>query len=109
MERCRPFGWRDFVPCILWGRDAWSVRSNQEAGQMFESVIERRGVRSGRFGTGAWVSIGVHAGLLGLVFFISGRVPETVEQPFVPVVIHATAIRQGVKQAAQPKPATAAP
>ncbi|MFP2899425.1 energy transducer TonB [Corallococcus sp. 4LFB] len=76
---------------------------------MFESVIERRGVRSGRFGTGAWVSISVHAGLLGLVFFISGQVPETVEQPFVPVVIRATAIRQGVKQAAQPKPATAAP
>ncbi|NOK19766.1 energy transducer TonB [Corallococcus carmarthensis] len=76
---------------------------------MFESVIERRGVRSGRFGTGAWVSIGVHAGLLGLVFFISGRVPETIEQPFVPVVIHATAIRKGVKQTTQPKPATTAP
>ncbi|RKH59715.1 energy transducer TonB [Corallococcus aberystwythensis] len=76
---------------------------------MFESVIERRGVRSGRFGTGAWVSIGVHAGLLGLVFFISGQVPETTEQPFVPVVLHATAIRKGVKQAAQPKPAATAP
>lgn len=75
---------------------------------MFESVIERRGVRSGRFGTGAWVSIGVHAGLLGLVFFISGRAPETVEPPFRDVVIQATAIRQGVKQTAQPAPATAA-
>ena len=76
---------------------------------MFESVIERRGVRSGRFGTGAWVSIGVHAGLLGLVFFISGRVPETIEPPLVDVVYRVPAIQKGVKQAAQPKPATAAP
>ncbi|NNB85996.1 energy transducer TonB [Corallococcus exiguus] len=74
---------------------------------MFESVIERRGVRSGRFGTGAWVSIGVHAGLLGLVFFISGRVPETVEAPWVNIVHHRVpAIQRGTKQAAQPKPAT---
>ncbi|NOK11110.1 energy transducer TonB [Corallococcus exercitus] len=76
---------------------------------MFESVIERRGVRSGRFGTGAWVSISVHAGLLGLVFFISGRVPDTIEQPDPVIVFHPPAIRKGVKQAAQPKPATAAP
>ncbi|NRD56143.1 energy transducer TonB [Corallococcus sp. AB030] len=76
---------------------------------MFESVIERRGVRSGRFGTGAWVSIGVHAGLLGLVFFISGRVPETVEPPERTIVFHQPAIRQGVKHAAQPAPATTAP
>ncbi|QAT86567.1 TonB domain-containing protein [Corallococcus coralloides] len=73
---------------------------------MFESVIERRGVRSGRFGTGAWVSIGVHAGLLGLVFFISGRVPETVDAPVVNIVYRQPAIQRGVKQAAQPKPAT---
>ncbi|MGE6759360.1 TonB family protein [Corallococcus interemptor] len=73
---------------------------------MFESVIERRGVRSGRFGTGAWVSIGVHAGLLGLVFFISGRAPETVEPPLVDVVYRVPAIQKGVKQAAQPAPAT---
>lgn len=76
---------------------------------MFESVIERRGVRSGRFGTGAWVSIGVHAGLLGLVVFISGRPPETVEQPDPVVVFHPPAIRKGVKQTAQPAPATTAP
>ncbi|MBZ4370834.1 energy transducer TonB [Corallococcus sp. AS-1-6] len=76
---------------------------------MFESVIERRGVRSGRFGTGAWVSIGVHAGLLGLVFFISGRPPETVEPPERTIVFHPPAIQKGVKQAAQPAPATAAP
>ncbi|RKH51612.1 energy transducer TonB [Corallococcus interemptor] len=76
---------------------------------MFESVIERRGVRSGRFGTGAWVSIGVHAGLLGLVFFISGRAPETIEPPERTIVFHPPAIQKGVKQAAQPKPATAAP
>ncbi|RKG91421.1 energy transducer TonB [Corallococcus sp. CA049B] len=73
---------------------------------MFESVIERRGVRSGRFGTGAWVSIGVHAGLLGLVFFISGRPPETVEQPLKDIVFHQPTIQLGTKQAAQPKPAT---
>ncbi|WP_223634456.1 energy transducer TonB [Corallococcus sp. EGB] len=76
---------------------------------MFESVIERRGLRSGRFGTGAWVSIGVHAGLLGLVVFISGRPPETVEQPDPVIVFHPPAIRQGVKQTAQPTPATNAP
>ncbi|MFB1479641.1 TonB family protein [Corallococcus sp. RDP092CA] len=75
---------------------------------MFESVIERRGVRSGRFGTGAWVSISVHAGLLGLVFFISGRPPETVEAPWVDIVHHVPAIQRGTKQPAQPKPATTA-
>ncbi|NNC15435.1 TonB family protein [Corallococcus exiguus] len=76
---------------------------------MFESVIERRGVRSGRFGTGAWVSIGVHAGLLGLVFFISGRVPETVEQPLKDVVFRQPTIQLGTMNAAQPKPVTTAP
>ncbi|CAM3607823.1 TonB family protein [Corallococcus sp. ZKHCc1 1396] len=75
---------------------------------MFESVIERRGLRSGRFGTGAWVSIGVHAGLLGLVLFISGHPPEPVEvEPTI--VFRQPAIRKGVKQAAQPKPAAATP
>ncbi|RKH65578.1 energy transducer TonB, partial [Corallococcus llansteffanensis] len=69
---------------------------------MFESVIEQRGLRSGRFGTGAWVSIGVHAGLLGLVVFISGRPPETVELPDPVVVFRQPAIRKGVKQATQP-------
>ncbi|AFE06291.1 TonB domain-containing protein [Corallococcus coralloides DSM 2259] len=76
---------------------------------MFESVIERRGVRSGRFGTGAWVSIGVHAGLLGLVFFISGRAPELVEKPLGDLVFRPPTIQLGVKQAAQPAPATTAP
>ncbi|MBN9684109.1 MULTISPECIES: energy transducer TonB [unclassified Corallococcus] len=76
---------------------------------MFESVIERRGVRSGRFGTGAWVSIGVHAGLLGLVFFISGRPPETVEKPLGDLVFRPPTIQLGTKQAAQPAPATTAP
>lgn len=76
---------------------------------MFESVIERRGVRSGRFGTGAWVSIGVHAGLLGLVVFISGRPPETVEAPWVDIIHRVPAIQRGTKQPAQPAPATNAP
>ncbi|RKH08647.1 energy transducer TonB [Corallococcus sp. CA053C] len=77
---------------------------------MFESVIEQRGLRSGRFGTGAWVSIGVHAGLLGLVVFISGRVPETVELPEPVVTFRQPAIRKGVKQATQPtQAATTAP
>lgn len=76
---------------------------------MFESVIERRGLRSGRFGTGAWVSIGVHAGLLGLVFFISGRLPETLEPELPVLVFNPPAIQKGVKQAAQPKPATTTP
>ena len=75
---------------------------------MFESVIEQRGLRSGRFGTGAWVSVGVHAALLGLVVFISGRPPEPVEVPDPAVVFRQPAIRKGVRQAAQPKPATPA-
>ncbi|RKH21412.1 energy transducer TonB [Corallococcus praedator] len=76
---------------------------------MFESVIERRGLRSERFGTGAWLSIGVHAGLLGLVVFISGRPPEEALKEEPVVVFRQPAIRKGVQQAAQPKPAAANP
>jgi periplasmic protein TonB len=77
---------------------------------MFESVIERRGLRAGRFGTGAWVSAGVHAGLLGLVFFLSGRAPEPEETKPIDVVLRATAVRQGVtKPAASPQAQPAAP
>ncbi|RYZ38144.1 MAG: energy transducer TonB [Myxococcaceae bacterium] len=76
---------------------------------MFESVIERRGLRSERFGTGAWLSIGVHAGLLGLVVFISGRTPEETVKDEPVITFRQPAIRKGVQQAAQPKPAAATP
>ncbi|RKG84716.1 energy transducer TonB [Corallococcus terminator] len=76
---------------------------------MFESVIERRGLRSERFGTGAWLSIGVHAGLLGLVVFISGRQLEEPIKDEPVVVFRQPAIRKGVQHATQPKPAAVTP
>jgi protein TonB len=38
---------------------------------MFQSVVEQKGWRSGRFGTGAGVSVLVHAGIVAAVFFVS--------------------------------------
>ena len=41
---------------------------------MFRSVIEKQGLRSGRFGTGAVVSVAVHAGLvLGVLWLTAPR------------------------------------
>jgi protein TonB len=47
---------------------------------MFQSVVEQKGWRSGRFGTGAGVSILVHAGIVAAVFFISAGVAEEPEE-----------------------------
>jgi protein TonB len=53
---------------------------------MFQSVIEQKGWRSGRFGTGAGVSVLVHAGIVAVVFFISaGAAVEPEEKE--PVVV----------------------
>lgn len=49
---------------------------------MFQTVIEQRGwLRSGRLGTGAGVSVMVHAGLIGAVLLLSGRAVEEAPDP----------------------------
>jgi periplasmic protein TonB len=49
---------------------------------MFKSVIERQGLGSGRFGTGAAVSVAVHAGLvLGVLWLTAGPAPVEVTPP----------------------------
>ena len=42
---------------------------------MFQSVIERQGLKSGRFGTGAVVSVAVHAGLVAGVLWLTAAAP----------------------------------
>ncbi|XXF80757.1 energy transducer TonB [Myxococcaceae bacterium GXIMD 01537] len=50
---------------------------------MFQSVIEQGGMlRTGRFGTGAGVSVAAHAAVLAAVLLLSGRVAE--EEPELP-------------------------
>ncbi|MBJ6765678.1 TonB family protein [Myxococcaceae bacterium JPH2] len=56
---------------------------------MFHSVLERQGLRAGRLGTGAWVSFGVHVGLLALVVLMTSQpaaapLPKEVELVFRP-------------------------
>lgn len=43
---------------------------------MFQSVINQPGLSAGRFGTGMWVSLMVHAGVFAGVLGLSGRVVE---------------------------------
>jgi protein TonB len=43
---------------------------------MFQSVIETQGMRSGRFGTGAFISFAVHAGLLAGVLWLTAPRPQ---------------------------------
>ncbi|HET9452474.1 MAG TPA: energy transducer TonB, partial [Aggregicoccus sp.] len=50
--------------------------------RMFKSVIEKQGLKSGRFGTGAFVSVAVHAGLvLGVLWLTAGPAPVEVKPP----------------------------
>jgi periplasmic protein TonB len=51
---------------------------------MFQSVIEQRGWSTGRLGTGMWVSVVVHAGLVAGVLALSAR--AVVEPPREPVL-----------------------
>ncbi|PTL76260.1 energy transducer TonB [Vitiosangium sp. GDMCC 1.1324] len=43
---------------------------------MFQSVINQTGLSAGRFGTGMWVSLMVHAGVLAGVMGLSGKAVE---------------------------------
>jgi protein TonB len=52
---------------------------------MFQSVIDPSGLRSGRFGTSAGVSVLLHAGVLAAALFISAGVAE--ELPKEPPVV----------------------
>jgi periplasmic protein TonB len=55
---------------------------------MFESVIQKQGLKSGRFGTGAVVSVAVHAGLvLGVLWLTAGPAPVEVK-PVGDLVLH---------------------
>ncbi|HEX8703091.1 MAG TPA: energy transducer TonB [Myxococcaceae bacterium] len=79
---------------------------------MFQSVIEQKGWRAGRFGTGAGVSVLVHAGIVAALLFVSAGV--TMEEPEVkvpPVVVfqppqppRGNPNPAKAKPAAQPKP-----
>ncbi|RJS27914.1 energy transducer TonB [Corallococcus sp. H22C18031201] len=53
---------------------------------MFQSVLERQGLRAGRLGSGAWVSFGVHVGLLAAVVLMTGQAPAAPDIP-APVVL----------------------
>lgn len=48
---------------------------------MFQSVINQPGLSAGRFGTGMWVSLMVHAGVFAGVLGLSGRVVEQLPKP----------------------------
>jgi protein TonB len=74
---------------------------------MFQSVIEQKGWRSGRMGTGAGVSMLVHAGIVAAVFFISaGAVEDTKKEE--PVVVFKPPMQppRGNPNPTKPKPAT---
>lgn len=47
---------------------------------MFQSVISQPGLSAGRFGTGMWVSLMVHAGVFAGVLGLSGRAVEQVQK-----------------------------
>ncbi|MBF5043351.1 energy transducer TonB [Aggregicoccus sp. 17bor-14] len=55
---------------------------------MFQSVIETQGMRHGRFGTGAFISFAVHAGLLAGVLWLTAPRPEVEVQGPKDLVIH---------------------
>ncbi|MDY7230825.1 energy transducer TonB [Hyalangium rubrum] len=79
---------------------------------MFQSVVDQRGWRSGRIGTGAGVSVLVHAGVFAAALFLSaGAAKEITQEP--PEVVFKVAPPQPPrgnpnpstpKQVAQPKP-----
>lgn len=47
---------------------------------MFQSVINQPGLSAGRFGTGMWVSLMVHAGVFAGVLGLSGRAVEQLQK-----------------------------
>lgn len=47
---------------------------------MFQSVISQPGLSAGRFGTGMWVSLMVHAGVFAGVLGLSGKAVEQVQK-----------------------------
>ncbi|HEY0095521.1 MAG TPA: energy transducer TonB, partial [Archangium sp.] len=47
---------------------------------MFQSVINQPGLSAGRFGTGVWVSLMVHAGVLTGAIGLSGKAVEQLTQ-----------------------------
>lgn len=48
---------------------------------MFQSVVNQPGLSAGRFGTGMWVSLMVHAGVFAGVLGLSGKAAEQLEIP----------------------------
>ncbi len=47
---------------------------------MFQSVINQPGLSAGRFGTGVWVSLMLHAGVFAAVVGLSGRAVEQIQK-----------------------------
>jgi protein TonB len=47
---------------------------------MFQSVINQSGLSAGRFGTGVWVSLILHAGVFAGVVSLSGRAVEQIQK-----------------------------
>ncbi len=47
---------------------------------MFQSVINQSGLSAGRFGTGVWVSLMVHAGVFAGVLGLSGKAVEQLQK-----------------------------
>jgi protein TonB len=78
---------------------------------MFQSVVEQKGWRSGRIGTGAGVSVLVHVGIVAAVFLISAGAAEEAKKE-EPVVVFKAAMAPPrgnpnpakAKPVAQPKP-----
>jgi periplasmic protein TonB len=53
---------------------------------MFQSVLDQRGLQSGRFGTGAGVSVLVHAGVVAAALLLSAGAADTIKKDPVDVV-----------------------
>ncbi|KFA90533.1 energy transducer TonB [Archangium violaceum] len=47
---------------------------------MFQSVINQPGLSAGRFGTGMWVSLLVHAGVFGSMLGLSGQAAKAIKE-----------------------------
>ena len=79
---------------------------------MFQSVIEQKGWRAGRFGTGAGVSVLVHAGIVAGLLLVSAGAAVQPEEKVPPVVVFQPPAQPPrgnpnpakAKPAAQPKP-----
>jgi protein TonB len=55
---------------------------------MFQSVINQPGLSAGRFGTGMWVSLMVHAGVFAGVLGLSGKAAEKIDMFDRPLVLN---------------------